>query len=85
MTADLVFLCKADISICVGQASDNTANDFVSWAQTVSGGNRVITISQGASGSQTVHGTIILTGKAGANVPSTDLDWSGPGGATCNF
>ena len=73
------------ITMCIaGQTSDNTESDYVSWTQTDSSGNRVITIRQGASGNHTVHGTITLTGRT-TDVPASDLGRSGPGGHFCLF
>ena len=72
-----------NIFICLGQANNDKISDYVSWEQTGTT-NRVITIKQGASGSQTVHGTITLTGRT-TDVPASDLEWSSPSGVNCSF
>ena len=78
------------ITICmVGTTSDPTETDYVSWTQTDSSGNRVITIRQGATqgpnaGPQTVHGTITLTGRT-TDVPDTDMGFGPPATQACSL
>ena len=70
------------IYICVGQNYDSGfSTTFVTWAQSDSSGNRVVTISLGG----TVYGTITLTGRT-TDVPASDLVWSDPDHSEgCNF